>query len=273
MLRIFGGPGELLDAIRAHAPEREAELNLMLAIASSGHPGVVAAALEGESLSAAVVREPPRNIVLTSADGDAAEALAAALTDAGMLLDAPGVLGTAPAVGRFASTFAAGAGRRAERAMAQRILKLTEVTPPAPAPEGCLRLATREDAERVAPWFGEFARETTGDSVGEQEQLAHAAARIESGDLHLWETDRPVSMAALTRRTWTGVAVNAVYTPPEFRGRGYASACVAALSQRALDEGRSFCVLYTDASNPTSNRIYERIGYRLVCESEEWRFH
>jgi len=272
MLRTLGGPGELLDAIRAHAPEREAELNLMIALASSGRPAMVAATLEGESLSAAVLREPPRNIVLASADGDAAETLAAALADAGMLLDAPGVLGTAPAVGRFASTFAAGTGRRAERAMAQRILKLTEVTPPAPAPEGCLRLATREDAECVAPWFGEFARET-GDSVSEQERLAQAAARIGSGSLHLWETDRPASMAALARRTWTGVAVNAVYTPPELRGRGYASACVAALSQRALDEGRSFCVLYTDASNPTSNRIYERIGYRPVCESEEWRFH
>jgi predicted GNAT family acetyltransferase len=272
MLRTLGGPGELLDAIRAHAPEREAELNMMIGIASSGRPGMVAAALEGESLFAAVVREAPRGIVLASADGDAAEALAAALADAGMLLDAPGVLGTAPAVGRFANTFAASTGQRAERAMAQRILKLAEVTPPAPAPEGYLRLATHEDAECVAPWFGEFARET-GSSVGEQERLAHAAARIESGDLHLWETDRPVSMAALARRTWTGVAVNAVYTPPELRDRGDASACVAALRQRALDAGRSVCVLYTDASNRTSNRIYERIGYRRDCESEEWRFH
>ena len=271
MLRILGGPGELLDAIRAHAPEREAELNLMIGTASSGRPGMVAARLEGESLFAAVLREPPRGIILASDDGDAAEALAAALADAGMLLDAPGVLGMAPAVGRFASTFAASTGRRAERAMAQRILKLTEVTPPTRMPEGRLRPATRGDAECIAPWFGEFARET-GSWVGEQELLVQAAARIESGGLHLWETDRPVSMAALSRPTWTGVAVNLVYTPPELRGHGYASACVAALSQRALDEGRAFCMLYTDASNPTSNRLYERIGYQIVCESEDWRF-
>lgn len=79
-------------------------------------------------------------------------------------------------------------------------------------------------------------------------------------------------MAALARETWTGIAVNAVYTPPEERGRGYASACVAALSQHALDGGRDFCMLFTDATNATSNRIYERIGYRFVCDSEEWRF-
>lgn len=79
-------------------------------------------------------------------------------------------------------------------------------------------------------------------------------------------------MAALARETWTGIAVNAVYTPPEARRRGYASACVAALSQHALEGGREFCMLFTDATNATSNHIYERIGYRFVCNSEEWRF-
>jgi hypothetical protein len=62
-------------------------------------------------------------------------------------------------------------------------------------------------------------------------------------------------------RTPKGARVGYVYTPPESRGRGYASACVAALSQGLLDGGVEFCVLYTDLSNPTSNAIYTRLGY------------
>ena len=69
-----------------------------------------------------------------------------------------------------------------------------------------------------------------------------------------------------------GITVNLVYTPPELRGRGYASACVAALSQQLLDAGWEFCTLYTDLANPTSNSIYQRIGYRPVCDSNEYHF-
>ena len=66
--------------------------------------------------------------------------------------------------------------------------------------------------------------------------------------------------------------VNGVYTPPEHRGRGYATSCVAALSARLLAEGRRFCFLFTDAANPTSNAIYQRIGYVPVAEVQEYRF-
>ena len=69
-----------------------------------------------------------------------------------------------------------------------------------------------------------------------------------------------------------GVRVNMVYTPPELRRRGYASACVAALSQRMLDSGKKFCFLYTDLSNPTSNKIYQEIGYRPVFDVDEYKF-
>jgi predicted GNAT family acetyltransferase len=66
--------------------------------------------------------------------------------------------------------------------------------------------------------------------------------------------------------------VNAVYTPPEQRGRGFATACVARLSARLLAEGRRQCVLFTDLANPTSNAIYARIGYRGVADFELCRF-
>lgn len=60
--------------------------------------------------------------------------------------------------------------------------------------------------------------------------------------------------------------------PPALRGCGYASAAVATLSERLLASGRSRIFLFTDRSNPTSNSIYQRIGYRPVCDADQYRF-
>jgi predicted GNAT family acetyltransferase len=94
------------------------------------------------------------------------------------------------------------------------------------------------------------------------------------GTAYLWENEAgtPVAMASASGPTPHGIRIGGVYTPPELRGRGYASSAVAALSARLLDEGRRLCFLFTDASNPTSNSIYRRIGYEQVAEVVELRF-
>ena len=74
-------------------------------------------------------------------------------------------------------------------------------------------------------------------------------------------------MASADGKTPRGIRISWVYTPNKFRGRGYASAAVAELSQKMLDEGRDFCFLYTDLANPTSNSIYQKIGYKPVSDS------
>jgi hypothetical protein len=79
-------------------------------------------------------------------------------------------------------------------------------------------------------------------------------------------------MASRARPTAYTIAINLVYTPPDQRGRGYASACVAHLSQRLLDSGYERCTLFTDATNRTSNHIYQEIGYRPVMEYAEYQF-
>ena len=95
---------------------------------------------------------------------------------------------------------------------------------------------------------------------------------IEAGLLGVWDDDGAVSMASSNRPTPNGTSINLVYTPPERRGRGYASACVAALSGRQLDAGKRFCTLFTDRANPTSNAIYRRIGFRPIADFAEVRF-
>lgn len=82
----------------------------------------------------------------------------------------------------------------------------------------------------------------------------------------------PVAMAGVSGRTPSGARVGAVYTPPDRRRRGYASALVATLSQAQLDAGARFCFLFTDLANPTSNKIYQDIGYEPVCDVDEYRF-
>ena len=79
-------------------------------------------------------------------------------------------------------------------------------------------------------------------------------------------------MVAKSRPTTHGGCISLVYTPPNLRRRGYASACVAALSQHLLDTGWDFCCLFTDLANPTSNAIYQQIGYRPVCDVDMFQF-
>ena len=78
-------------------------------------------------------------------------------------------------------------------------------------------------------------------------------------------------MAGVGSQTPNGVRIGPVYTPPEARNRGYASALVAAISQAQLDAGRRFCFLFTDLANPTSNHIYQMIGYEPVRDVDMWR--
>jgi predicted GNAT family acetyltransferase len=92
--------------------------------------------------------------------------------------------------------------------------------------------------------------------------------------LYLWEDPlgTPVCLVATGGRTPNGIRIGPVYTPPGRRGRGYASALTAAVSTVRLGSGARVCFLYTDLANPTSNRIYQNVGYEPVCDAAEFRF-
>jgi predicted GNAT family acetyltransferase len=129
-----------------------------------------------------------------------------------------------------------------------------------------MRVATADDTALVARWLDGFFADIHEPSF--RDVRAIAEERIAQRVIHLWnDAGRLVSMAAYAGRTPNGIRVNLVYTPPEHRGRGYASNLVAALTQKLLAEGRRFCFLYTDLANPTSNKIYYALGYRPVCDN------
>ncbi len=95
---------------------------------------------------------------------------------------------------------------------------------------------------------------------------------ILSGNLGIWDHNGPVSMALRSRPTPNGETVNQVFTPLEHRGNGYATAIVSNLSQLILNDGKRFCTLYTDLSNPTSNKIYREIGYKPIADVVDINF-
>jgi predicted GNAT family acetyltransferase len=101
---------------------------------------------------------------------------------------------------------------------------------------------------------------------------ASARRGTEEGRFVVWDRGGPVSMAASTRPTRSQISINAVYTPPEHRNRGYSTALVAGLCDRLLAAGHTRCCLYADAANPVSNHVYRKIGFLPVCDVAEITF-
>ena len=186
--------------------------------------------------------------------------------------DAPGIVGAKELARRAVELWTKKTAQRAHVQMAERIYRLARVIRPRPA-AGHIRVATLSDLDLVASWFHAFVLEAQpwlDDSLGTSR--ANAERWIRSGWFRVWDDAGVVSMAGASGATPHGVRIGAVYTPPDKRGRGYASNLVAAMSQEQLDSGRTFCFLYTDLANPTSNKIYMDIGYEPVIDVDQWAF-
>jgi predicted GNAT family acetyltransferase len=162
----------------------------------------------------------------------------------------------------LADTIAESVGRHGVPHMRERILALEHYAAPDPVP-GAVRAVTVEDLDEVVRWIDAFTREARILVVDNR-----AAAESSIGRLWFWEVDGvPVSMAGHAAVVVTPGAVVArvgpVYTPQAYRGRRYGSAVTAAVVEHLLPRVDAV-MLYTDASNPTSNAIYERLGFRHV---------
>jgi predicted GNAT family acetyltransferase len=231
---------------------------------------------EGEVVGAAL-RTPPYNLILARPQTPQA---VAELAEAVAGEELPGVVGGEPEVLEFAEQWSGRTGAAARTHMRQGIYALERVEPPSSVP-GTARVASKADRELALGWWIAFGDEVLHEGGPgrnrAEETLDHRLSSPAAGIL-LWEdAGEPVCLGSWGGRTPNGIRVGPVYTPPHLRGRGYATALTAELSQRLLDGrlfegGRRFCFLYTDLANPTSNAIYERIGYRRIAESAEMVF-
>jgi uncharacterized protein len=217
----------------------------------------------------AALRTAPYNLVLAQPRDDMA---LAALVDA-VEEDLPGIVGALPEAEIFATAWQhrTGRGRRVRRQGIYALEHVRSVT----GVSGSARPASDDDLALLRQWLRSFAIEALGGAEPDLHAIERTLQhRLRGGDAGfvLWDDGGPVSIAAFGNPTPTGMRIGPVYTAPEHRRRGYASALVAYVCALCLAAGRRFCFLYTDLANPTSNRIYTEIGYEWVCESAEIAF-
>ncbi|MFG2784337.1 GNAT family N-acetyltransferase [Streptomyces prunicolor] len=217
---------------------------------------------DGE-VRAAFFRTPPGRLMLTPLTAEEATELAAQLALRGDEL--PGIMAERDTASTFAEAWAQRTGSVPELHARQRLYRLGELTIPEPVPPGGPRVATAKDREQLMRWYVEFT-EAIGEGGTSQDPGGWADSRIAYGGITLWETPdgTPVSMAGITPKVAGQVRVAPVYTPADLRGRGYAGAVTAEVSSMARAVGAEEVLLFTDLANPTSNALYQRIGYRPV---------
>ncbi|MFI6963328.1 GNAT family N-acetyltransferase [Streptomyces sp. NPDC050255] len=227
----------------------------------------------GGGVVAILYLTPRGRLGLTPLSPERTDALAAHL--AGLGLSPAHVIADHDTAGAFAESWQRHTGAASLPFWRTHLYRLGTLTPPLPRPEGQGRMVGARDREQVVRWCREFCVE-----VGEQPSidLIDAGSWDDSrfGDRHFtfWETPDgiPVSMAASTSLVGGMVRVDPVYTPARLRGHGYAGAVTAEASRAALTAGATDVVLFTDPDNPTSNALYQRIGYVHVADFAGHRF-
>ncbi|MYE16426.1 MAG: GNAT family N-acetyltransferase [Gemmatimonadetes bacterium] len=226
----------------------------------------------GGDMVGCAFRTPPWKLGLTRMPLEAVPLLAQSVAEA--YAELPAVLGPNEVARAFGDAWSRLKAVEAAPGARQRIHILERVEPPSPMASGKMRRTEPGDIPLVARWLAAFVRESGLTDAGDPLERAHRLCGGEGGGqlLALWVDGGPVSMAGFPARTRHGVRIGYVYTPEEHRRRGYATALVAGLSTQALDLGFRHCVLYTDLANPTSNRIYRRVGYRPLQDVMDVEF-
>ncbi|MFF7632543.1 GNAT family N-acetyltransferase [Kitasatospora sp. NPDC008050] len=224
-------------------------------------------------VTAAFAQTPPHAVRLSEMAAERAAELALALP-AEAWSGLAGVAGATAAVEAFAAAWAQRFDLATDVRERLRLYRLGELV--LPRVPGQLRAAGPDDHGLVVGWWQAFLTEVGMPAFAPVEESV--ARRTAEGDILIWEDGgadgqgRPVSMAAVSPVLAGMSRIGPVYTPPEERGHGYASAVTAGVSALAIERGAREVLLYTDVTNPVSNSIYPKIGYRPVAENLDLGF-
>lgn len=274
--------GLFYDQVYSFLIEREAENNLFFSILNAikldpniygdQSPLLVLIKTDGQ-LELVSIQTPPFKLILSYTDNlHSIDTLITSLIQKGIEL--PGVLGPKDLVHRFINIWSKNRNIHPKLATQERIYKLTEVSEDILGKKKVIR-STKKDHSLIINWAKDFITEAFPASI---EQHMHNFEKrlvpdIDQGRFFLLiEDEKVVSMARKAGKTPNGNVVNFVYTPPALRRRGYATECVANLSEHILEEGNQFCFLFTDLANPISNSIYQKIGYKSIIDVDEYEF-
>jgi GNAT superfamily N-acetyltransferase len=278
-LRRFEDPEAFAEAVMLFLLKHEAEHCLPIGIIAQtienperweGPVTFATVDRDGEPVAVAI-RTPPYEPVFSRVEGtDAIPLLVDLFTDDEAVA---GFMAPIDVGALLAEEWARQTGFAVAISMPERIYAIERVEPVIGVP-GALRWATEADRDLLIAWNEAFVAEAFGERVAPGHAARGVDTRLnsEQSGFAFWEDSGPVCMVGFGGPTPDGSRIGPVYTPPEFRRRGYGSAAVAALSQELIDEGRRFCVLFADLDNPTSNHIYQEIGYEPVADVAVYKF-
>jgi len=236
-------------------------------------PAAMLTVHDGGAVVAALLRTEGRPALVSGVPARRASAVVEALLEAGA--DAVGALGPVPEAAGFAAAWTARTGRPVDDEVRLRLFALDELRAPACVPGTGRVVASGDPAVALlAQWRAAFEVEAHADAPSPVPAPDDVDAFIAAGAAEiLWEVDgAPVAQATARAVTGGMSRIGPVYTAPEHRRHGYAAAVTAAASRWALDRGARHVLLYTDLANPTSNRLYPRLGYRPRYDALELRF-
>lgn len=271
---------ELLELSGACLEARESENNLPLGLAYAlakdsrrygPEPPLLLSVLEQGEVVGVAVMTPPRRLVLSTFVANEGMAhLVRYLLKTDALI--PGVVGPASQAQAFSDCWAEAVPSASPRAAARMRVFEARTVADVPLSAGGLRLASMADYPLMAQWMAAFSQEALGKPADLDQIKKDAERAIGDGQLYTWDCNGPVSIAKASRPLRNGTTINAVYTPPAQRNKGYATSCVASLTKKLLSKCYSLCSLFADLSNPTSNGIYAKIGYVPLGDALEFDF-
>ena len=231
---------------------------------------------EGDDVVAMAMRTSPHPMVVAPTSRDAALALGADVSREDD--DLPGLSGPRDVVEHVVEGYRASGSRGSRRStrVTRRELMYEVGSLTTPSVEGRGRPAQLRDTESLAAMLLQFIDEVDLTPLSPSEAREGVARSINEGSLYCWERDgQLVSFAGHAPVVDAGATlvgrVGPVYTPTSQRRHGFASAVTALVTQELLNRGARV-MLYTDASNATSNAIYQALGYQLIDELVDLRF-
>ena len=235
---------------------------------------IMATVSDAEGVKLTALMTPPHRITLYATDNQKNEAALNCLVEGLLAADipVPGVMTEKSLAKDFTQIYTKAKGLQHKITMSQRIYELLEVNPEI-STANKIRPLQESDLSFFPYWLQNFYEAGGVAPSPPSPEIDKYRYYLEKENYYVIEDNGiPVSMSCTTREMQNVCGVAGVYTPPYFRRKGYASLCVAQLSQLILDRGFTRCALYTDLTNPTSNSIYQKIGYIPVCDSLEITF-
>jgi len=264
--------------------KHEAENNLLLAILISlknninshgGEKPLLFSLTNNKELELIALRTPSHDLLISYSEN---------LESISILVDElfkrkeklPGVLSFKEAADTFANLWCKKKSSKFKLFRKERVYKLEQVSKEALGAR-YFSVASKTHQKLVLQWVGEMMKEAlvdvTEDDIKQSKKIFRQEFKENKSSFYLlFDNNEPVSMVRKAGKTPNGNFVNYVYTPPSLRRKGYATECVAKLSKLLLEEGNKYCFLFTDLSNPTSNSIYQKIGYRAVIDENHYKF-